>query len=375
LVPVVADTELPIRGVVELPYPPGSRRVILVLDASGSANARTLLHTTAGIVRRMSVLEAERLGLRQLLAVFERGEIELGVVVYGETTRPLAKPGTPIHEIREKLERWEESVPRGSGRTDLVCALELARDWLRDTPSEVAREIFLLTDGDLPHSGRFTDCRAVGRRGNKSARAVCESRRNTKPCPASHRFLTRNGYSDEIQLERFGRRARKDLTVYPLVFDPTRSSRPYRELADVTGGEFFRIPSGEALEAALAALIARRVLSVHVSNERTGERTADLLDPTTGHFEGVLSLAPGPNDVLLTVEGERGPAALYRFRVYAEPDYLQRALADLRRENGRLEERADRLRESLATRGRSGPSRALEVAPEAHSLPAAHLEP
>ncbi len=375
LVPVIADTELPVRGVVDLPGPPGPRRIVLLLDASASVNARTLLRMTGGVVRRLSVLEAERRGLARLLEVFGRDEIELGVVAYGETARPLAKPGTPVDEIRERLERWEESHPRGSGRTDLVCALELARDWLRDTPSGVAREIFLLTDGDLPHSGRFTDCRLVGRRGGKSARAACESRRNTEPCPASRRFLTRDGYSDEVQLERFGRRTRNDLTVYPLLFDPTRSARLYDELANTTGGELFRIPSGEGLEAALPTLITRQVRSVHVFNERTGERSPDLLDPTTGRFEGVLPLAPGPNDVLLTVEGERGPAALYRFRIYAEPDHLRRALVDLRRENHRLEERADRLRESLAAQRRSRPSRELEVTPEEYALPAAPTTP
>jgi hypothetical protein len=371
LVPVVAGTELPIRGVVDLPESRGPRRVVLLVDVSGSANARTLLSTTHEGVERVSVLEAERRALRRLVEVFAAEQVALGVIAYGESARPIARPGTAYAEIRSRLELWERSTPRGEGRTDLLCALELGRDWLRDTPAEMEREIFLLTDGDLPVSGRFFDCTLPARRGGKSARATCEARRNTQPCPATHRFRTRDGFSDPIQLERFARRARSQLRVHPLVFDATRSARLYRELADSTGGTLFRIPSAEALDATLPALALRGVRSVHARNERTGVHTADLLDRTTGRFEGALPLADGPNDVLLTVEGQHGPAALYRFRIYAEPDHLRRSLAELRIENRELAHQLGRLRERSPSAEPVRRSRSLEIRASPGSSPAA----
>jgi hypothetical protein len=338
---------------------------VVLVDVSESANASTLSAIDGGSPRKVSILEAERRGLRRVVDVLEEEGVEFGVVAYGEKTWPLAEPGTPAAEIRERLAAWERKQKRGVGRTDLVCALELARQWLDKTPDGMAREVLLLNDGDLPHSGRFIDCRMAARRGGRYARNVCESRRNPHPCPASRWFRERDGFSDEIQLERFARRARGSLTVYPLVFDPTRPARPYRDLAAATGGGIFRVPSAEALEDALPAVLSRRVTGVYAQNERTGERTGDLLDPKTGGFDGVLPLALGANDVLLTVEGDRGPAALYRFRIYAAPNHLNRVLADLEAENRKLEERVRQQKEGMKAPGPPPPTRRVTVAPEA----------
>jgi hypothetical protein len=238
----------------------------------------------------------------------------------------------------------------------------------------MGREVLLLTDGDLPHSGRFVDCRMAARRGGKRGRKICESRRNRNPCPASRRFRERDGFSDEVQLERFGRRVRSELSVFPLVFDPTRPARPYRELAAATGGGLFRVPSAEALEAALPALLTRRVRGVHAENESTGDRTGDLLDPETGRFQGELSLAPGANDILLTVEGSHGPAGLYRFRIYSEPDHLRNVLVELRETNRQLAERTERSEEEVGRLNRRSLSRRLAVVPE-RAVPASPAKP
>lgn len=315
LVPVTSSARVPLAGVVEIPSRPGLRRVVLLLDASSSANSPTLLRAGSRGVEGVSVLDAERSGLRHFLELSGEAEgLEIGILIYGESTLPLAVPGTPHSRIRALLDAWTEAHPRGTGRTDVVCALETARDWLRDAPAGRTLEIALLTDGDLPHSGRFTACRQRA----PAARSDCERRRNRTPCPASHRFLSRDGLSDVVQLERFARRARGEIEVNTLVFDPLRPARHYRELARATGGALFRVSSAEALDGWVAALLGRRIRGVYAENERTEERTGDLLDADTGRFEGSLGLAPGANDILLTVEGSTGPAALHRFRIYSE---------------------------------------------------------
>ncbi|MEE8557021.1 MAG: vWA domain-containing protein [Myxococcota bacterium] len=362
LVPVVTEGAASLKGVVDLPRPPGPRRIVILLDASSSANAATLYGTSGGLTRRVSILEAERSALRHLLGRLPGTEVEIGVIAYGETTWPIAPPGTPPSEIGRRLAEWERSTPRGVGRTDLVCALEVARDWLRETPEPLEREVLLLTDGDLPHSGRFIDCSFARRRGGKAAEAACEARRNRSRCPASHRFRRTHGSSDLVQLTRFGGRARTEFRVYPLVFDSTRTARPYRELAKTTGGELFRVPSADALADALPGLISRRIRAVRAFNETLGVGTADLLDSSTGRFEGSLPLAPGANDVLLRVETPSATAALYRFRIYHEPDHLRRLLVELQDENHSLEERLERGRRQRPLR--KPPVRSVVVVPE-----------
>jgi hypothetical protein len=369
--------QLRVRGVLDLPGHSGPRRVILLIDASSSANTESLLRTREGSVERVTPLQAERDALEALFDVVEDANIELGIVAYGEETWPLAEPGTPLPEIRTRVAAWQSAQPRGVGRTDLLCALEQARDWLRKTPKGMSKEVFLLTDGGMPHSGRFLDCLMSERRGGDSAADACEARRNASVCPASHKFRESDGHSDLRQLEAYGRRVRRKLTVYPLVFDATRPARPYRELAEKTGGDLYRVPSAEALEAALPAMALRQVRAVYATNERTGERTSDLLNPRTGRFDGSLGLKHGANDVLLSVEGMTGPAALYRFRIYAEPKYLKRILVQLRNENQELADRVLRGKEAMRPQP-SSPSKSLEVEPEnigRESPPAAPARP
>ncbi len=364
VVPVTEASEMPVRGVLDLPRPSGPRSVVVLVDASQSANAPTLFRGERGFAERVSVLEAERRALDLLLELVDTTRVEIGVIAFGETTHPIARPGTPPAESRARIAEFFRAHPEGEGRTDTVCALWLARDWLAEAPAGHGREIVLHTDGDLPHSGRFTDCGTASRRGGREAEARCEAQRNPTRCPATSQPRASDGSSDLVQLSAFARRARGDVDVHALVFEADRAARPYRELAERTGGRLARVPSAEAISAALPALALREVRGVHARNATTGETTADLYDAATRGFEGRLRLAPGANDVEIRIDGERGPAGLYRYRVYSLPGHRERALARLRDENERLARRADALRDAARAHPRER-SRSLEVAPAA----------
>jgi hypothetical protein len=366
VVPVVESAEVPVRGALDQPRSDGPRRVVVLVDASQSSNAPTLFRGEHGVPERVSVLEAERRALDRLLEVVDPTRVEVGIAAFGETTHPIVAPGTPPAEARARLADFWRAHPEGEGRTDTVCALWLARDWLVLAPEGYGREVVLLTDGDLPHSGRFLDCGPARRRGGAKGEARCEEQRNRTVCPATSQPRYSDGSSDLVQLSAFARRARGDVDVHALVFEPDRAARPYRELAERTGGRLARVPSAEAIEAALPALALREIRGVHARNATTGEATEDLYDATSGSFEGSLRLVPGPNDVEIRVEGERGPAGLYRYRVYSLPGHLERTLARLRDENARLARRADALVAETRERRRER-VRALEVVPAARA--------
>jgi hypothetical protein len=365
LVPVVEEAELPLRGSVALPRSTGPRRVVVLLDASSSANAPILFADAGGRARQIPALEAERRAIRQLLEVLDRERVELGVIAFGEETRAIVEPGASVEAARERLDAFRRDYPRGEGRTDTVCALWLARDWLDEAPDGYAREIVLLTDGDFPHSGRFQRCE---RQRGEQARAACEARRNTTECPSTHRFRAADGGSDLVQMSSLARRLRRRLQVHALVFGSERGARPYRELAEQTGGELVRVASAEAIEAALPALVARRIRAVVATNLDTGEVAEELYDADAAGFDGQLGLRPGPNDIELRILGDRGTAGLFRYRVWHEPRFLQDYLAELRGRNRDLGQRLG----DLVERSRSEPQphpRRLEVEPE--SAPAA----
>ena len=356
LVPVVSGPILPERGRVVLPESAGGpRRVVLLVDASSSANARTPFRNEDGTTELVSVLEAEHRALAHLLEQAEDEWLELGILAFGEGTWPIAEPGTPRHELARRLERFRRERPRGEGRTDTVCALWTAWDWLRDTPKGVERHVVLLTDGDLPHSGRFLSCR--GKRGE--AKAACEARRNQTRCPAQRRLRLADGRSDLKQLARLRRKLRKKLVISPVVFEADRRASEYRRLAEATGGRFVQVPSAQGIEVALPPLVAGRLDGVRARHLGTGEETPDLLG-SDGAFAGELGLTPGPNDVELRVESDRGPAALFRFRVYSAPGALERYLARLRERNRSLESRAERLVREASQLSRP-PTRSVEV--------------
>ncbi len=362
-VPVVEGPSIPIEGVLALPAPRGPRRVILLVDASSSANARTSFRTADGSFESISVLEAERRALEHLVELLADDWLEFGLIAFGEGTWPIVEPGASVQSVREALSRFRAEHPRGEGRTDLVCALSLARDWLGDTPEGVEREIFLLSDGDLPHSGRFTDCGFARKRRGKQAEASCLARRNQTSCPAS-RFSWGAGRSDLVQLSAFARRARRDVTVHPLVFEPDRAARAYHELAQRTGGELLYVSSPQAIDAVLPVLIAGRIRGVFARNERTGHETEDLLEPGGARFRGALPLQPGANDVELRVESDRGTAALFRFRIYAVPRYLERYLAQLRERNRSLELEVAEIAAESRKRSQNARRRSLELITE-----------
>ncbi len=332
-VPVVEAGTLELRGRLDLPTTRRPKRVVIAFDASQSANASTWFRAADGQLEQISVLEAERRALSHLLGRLEDEWLDLGIVAFGEQTHPIAPPGAGAKELREALDRFALEHPEGEGRTDAICALWTAVDWLRETPEGMDPEIVLLTDGDFPHSGRFLRCESAE---SKGARRACEERRNRSVCPAS-RTLSARGRSDLVQLARFGSDTRRRIRVSPLVFAADRTARIYRDLAEHTGGQFAQVPTAQAIERALPALLASGVRGVFARNATTGIESGDLLDASRQAFSGTLPLAPGGNDVELRVESERGIAALYRARVFGADGYRAAYLERLRSRNRELE--------------------------------------
>src|SRR5262245_49895803 len=276
-VPVVEGDRAEIAGRLALPADRGPRRVVILLDASSSANARVRFEPAPGASDDVTIVEAERRPLEHLLDGAESGWLELGVIAFGESTWPIAEPGGSAAELRAALARFRAEHPEGEGRTDAVCALWTASEWLDATPAGVAREIVVLTDGDAPVSGRF-DAR----------------RRNTAPCPASdHRLLPAGGGSDAKSMAAFARRNRRDLRVTALVFEPDRRALPWHQLAAETGGEVVRAPSASAIDAVLPALVATRITRVFARNLGSGAETGELRQAGGAELRGALPLAPG----------------------------------------------------------------------------------
>jgi hypothetical protein len=342
LVPVVEDTEVRIRGELALSGESKRKRVVLLIDASWSTNADTLFHTQDGDTARISVLEATRRALKHTAGFLNRDDLELGAIVFGERTWPILEPGASAEELYGALERLQRDLPRGEGRTDLACALWLAYDWLADTHSSVTREIVLLTDGDLPYSGRFLDCGSARKRGAK-AEAECEERRNRTPCPASRVLDGLTASSDLVQLSAFARQAYGHVTVYTLLFAPERPARGYRELALLTGGEAVGVSSAQAIEQMLKAVVSSRIDSVVAYNQRTGDTTGNLLQPGTLTFDGPLPLLPGANDVELRIGSALGTMGVFRFRIHAAKAHMQQYLSKLKKRNDELEEELRRI--------------------------------
>jgi hypothetical protein len=369
IVPVVDGVELPIEGALSLARSEGPRRVVVLVDASASANATTAFGAERTPAERVSVLEAERRALEHLIELSADDWLELGVIAFGESTWPVAEPGLPAAELRNALARFRVEHPRGEGRTDAVCALWTARDWLESTPAGVAREIVVLTDGDVPFSGRFLDCEGEGRSLSDEAEAACEARRNPTTCPASHRFSRADGSSDMVQMGGFARRVHGELTVHPLLFETDRTARPWQQVARGTGGRLVRVPGPEAIELALPALVSSRIRGVVARNTTTGAERADLLQADRSRIAGALALVPGANEIELEVQSDRGTAALFRFRVYSAPAQLERWLAELRERNLELEARAQDLDETAREKLARARERKLDVVPEA--IPAA----
>jgi hypothetical protein len=356
LVPVVEARRIAIGGRLRLPAARGARRIVVLIDASSSANSLARFESADGARESISVLEAERRALEHLVDGLQGDWLEFGVIAFGEVTWPIAQPGASAAELRAALARFRAEHPVGFGRTDALCALWTAAEWLDDTPSGVSREIVVLTDGDAPVSGRF----------------AAEPYRNTSPCPASHRLSGGDGGSDPIEMARFARQLHRDVTVTPLIFEPERRALPWRQLAERTGGTLVRVPGPAAIDAVLPALVASRIERVVARNTTTGAASGELLQADREQLAGELELAPGANDVELAVESDRGTAALFRFRIYCAPDELARALAELRERNHALEVRAATLDQELRASREAARRRELDVRtqPPAAAAPA-----
>ena len=348
-VPVVEGERAEIEARLQLPRERGPRRVVILLDASSSANAQVRFEGTDGAIEAISALGAERRALEHLVDGMANDWLELGVIAFGESTWPIAEPGASAAELRAALARFRAERPRGAGRTDAVCALWTASEWLDDTPDGVAREIVVLTDGDAPYSGRFT---------------ARDPDPNATSCPAAHHFSRGDGASDARQLSAFGRRLGRELRVTPVVFEPERRALPWRQLAERTGGALVRAPGAGAIDAVLPALVASRITRVVARNLGTGAETGELRQADGAELRGALPLAPGANDVELAVESDRGTAALFRFRIYSAAGELERALAELRAGNRGLEVRAGELADEAAAARAEARRRGLEIRPD-----------
>jgi hypothetical protein len=258
VVPVLQGLELPVRGRLVIASRRLARRVVVLLDVSHSANAHTAVWRTDGSMERLSAVAGSLRAARRLLDWLEHdrdrfghlvgyGPTHVGVIAFGESTWPIIEPQESIDEVRRRLESYARRWPEGAGRTDAVCALRLASEWLEGTSEDILQEIVVLTDGDLPFSGRFTNCDAPQFRG-EAAKATCLASLNRSACPASHRFDPAQGLSDIAQLFSFVRDVRGRPRVFPLLFRLQSPPRFFRELARYTSGRTISIGSESELD-------------------------------------------------------------------------------------------------------------------------------
>ena len=325
LVPVLSQPELPIQGRFDLPALRGPRRVVLVIDAGADTAVRAI---------------------EPLLASLVGESLELGIVAAGEGARSVAAPDISGSRLRPQLAAFASRSPLAVHPGDLDCALALAHDWLRDTPSGVGREIVVLG----------------------AARSTAEHASGRAPCPFAERLAAAE---DGSQLAALGRRLRHPVKVSALVLGPPPDAKPYREHVEQSDGSLAHVASLEQLERELGLLVMGTVRGVYARNLHTGSQTGDLQRGAGGEFMGSIALVPGANDIELRVESGPGTAALFRFHVYAADPKLQELLAELAQQSRELQAGSDSLLDRL------GPARprpnalgeALPAAPEKRENP------
>lgn len=318
LVPVLESARLPVAGTLVPQQPAGARRVVILFDASDDAALPVRAESDPGSARELPLLDVELDAIEHLLSQPSGDGLELGVIGFGAGTWPLVEIGDSAPAALRALADFRQRHPRGTGRSDAVCALWTSYDWLVGTPPGVEREVVLLTGASVPYSGRFLRC--SGLPGDDDA--TCRRAERVSDCPATHEFTRLDGFSDLAQVASFARQVRGALVVTPVLFGDDRDERLYAEVARRSGGSVVRVSSASSLQALLPALVTRRVRAVVARNRSTGARSSDLLGADGRSVSGELALAPGPNDVELSVLGDRGVAALFRFRVYSLPDGL-----------------------------------------------------
>ena len=338
-VPIVAGAPLEIAGRVGRAVDAERRRVVIIVDASASSNAPV---EEAG-QGAGSVLAIEREALRRVLESLprlnQRETLEVGIVAFGETTWEVAQPTSDYPALLAALDEFEAAHPVGHGRTDTGCALWPAFERLDHRNPGTDNEIVLLTDGDLPHSGRFLDCSA---RRSERERRVCMARRNRTSCPAPARVRSKGRSSDLRELNRLTRLFAGRARVSPVVFQASRRTNAYSRLARGTRGTAIEATSIGALTTALGPSVLGRVDSVLAQNLTSGTRASDLLGPD-GVLSGALPLVAGANDVELFVDAGMGRSARYRFRVYSASREVEEYLQALRSRNLALQARLDAL--------------------------------
>lgn len=326
LIPVLERDRLTLEGTLVSQESDSVRRVVILVDASESSAAPVPAGRDGDAGAEIPLLEAQMRAVEELVSHNSDAGIEYGIIAFAERTWPIVEMGAEPESARQGLARFRREHPRGQGRSDTVCALWTAADWLRRESGDADREILLLTGSDLPHSGRFFRCSgALG----EAAEQECAKARNETPCPATHEFTRLDGFSDIVQLASFGRQVRGELRVTPVLFPSERNRRFYAEVARRTGSRAVRVRSARAVEELLPALVTRRIKGVFARNRRTGRESGDLLAGDGRTVVGEIPLAPGANDIELRIEGKTGIAGLFRFRVYSASRELVGVPADV----------------------------------------------
>ena len=375
VVPFVEGSQMPLRGRLVLPRGKAAPRVVVLVDVSESAGRRRAALPLPGTMRRPSIREAGLAGALKLIRALDeqarRARIgedlpEIGIVAFGEATLPLLELHTESgrRAAEAALLALVSGASDEAGRTDLVCALWTGWDWLQR--DERAVEVLVVTDGDLPFSGRFGACDRAGG-GHPQAVARCEARRNRTHCPARHEFERTGGTSDLSQLFHFARSIGASAKLSPIYLGASRPPRFLRELARFRNQGRYGQPgeadvwswADRALPKAAQRSEARLVRARNLSTE---EHTENLLANNGVDFAGVLRLVPGMNEIEILAEDVEGERGRFKFRVFAATDPVLEFREHLLGQNEELEHRLGRLVDATREQLRREPStRGLEI--------------
>jgi hypothetical protein len=360
VVPIVQTDLLDVRGHVTVPSGGGARRIVLLVDLSESSNQRTPVRGPSGGIEQISVREgairtALQLARRLMRERSEYGHLldyratELTVIGFGDQSWDIVPPGTDLPDAIQRLEVLAAKGMDGSGRSDAVCALRRAADWLA-TDGGTRRDVVLLTHGDLPFSNRFTDC---SRHSDPRIEMRCWQELNRSECAAEEALDPERGHSDIGQLFALARETRPRIRIFPVLFQNTRPPRFIREIASHTGGLLIRVGQERGIESAVRRLLVYespglQVKDVAVRNLQSGVVRESAVEGDGASFACAIPLVAGPNDIEVDVRSWQGSLARYRFRVQAQSDPLSDFLAHVRTLNRDLEDRKEQVMERIA---------------------------
>jgi hypothetical protein len=380
VIPVVEVGVVPVRGRVVLPDGGAGRRLVILIDVSQSSNQRAEIRRPEGAIEQISVRDG---GVRTAIELTRRlieqraqyGHLldyrptQLSVIAFAETSWSLLAPGTDLEDALAALEKFALNGAHPEGRSDAVCALELASDWLLAPDASGHTDVVLLTNGDLPFSNRFTNC---SRLTDFREQVACLRSLNHSECSSSRSPDPEDGHSDIAQLFALARTTRPRLRIFPVLFQNTRPPRFILAIASHSGGQLIRVGLERGIESAVEQLLMddaprARVDGVAVHNLQASATVyADVQDD--GSFSSGIGLIEGPNDLEVDVRSGSEILGRYRFRVQMSQDPLSDFLTELKEDNRRIairgEEGAEDLREVMREVRRQDRPRDLQIAIE-----------